>query len=325
MSATSSTPETRLRWLPLTKTTMQKGEVIVTHPFLDDGNYKDREFVKALLVERPYKAGFGNTGKAWDEVAILLSLQRHPETGDLLFGDKGIKAKALKDRFMAFMEFVKKEERAAPRRTGTDDEPEPHEIMQGLEDLHEDWLSHSANGESKNISAVAQKKKDRELAEALRQSALNGNISAIRAAVGTSAADEEDEDQQQGQQHINTTTPTAVRRTSSTAGPTSSSRSKSPVPDPQGFLLRLAARSEERDEERAKSKRARSEMEDRQEERDAKRLQLEEQRIQLERDRLELDRMERTDSRDERKASAALMQALALSLLGKNRNDTNSA
>lgn len=321
MSATSSTGETRLRWLPLTKTTMQKGERIVTYPFLDDSNYKDREFVKTLLVERPYKAGFGHTGKAWDEVAISLSGQRHPETGDLLFGDKGLKAKALKDRFMAFMDFVKKEDSAAPRRTGTDDEAEPHEIMQGLEDLHEDWLSHSANGESKNISAVAQKKKDRELAEALRQSALIGNISAVRAAIRTGAADEEEEDEGDI-----ITTPT-VRRTLSTtssgrsSGPTSSSRSKSPVPDSQGFLLQLAARSEERDEERARSKRVRAEIEDRKEERDAKRLQLEEQRMQLERDRLELDRTQRMESRDERKASAALMQALALSLLRQNQND----
>jgi hypothetical protein len=231
---------------------------------------------------------------------------------------------------MSFMEFVKKEDRAAVRRTGTNDEPVPHEIMQGLEDFHEDWLSHCAAGESRTISAVAQKKKDQELAEALRQSALIGNISAIQAAAGTNtssassaqhAPDKEDEDWL-------TSTP-ATRRSSSASGPPSSGRSsgrsKSPTPSgPHGdLLLHLAARSEERNEERVKSKRDRLEREDRQEERDSKRLQLKEHCIQLECDRLELDRMERIASREERKASAALMQALALSLLGKNNNDTN--
>ena len=58
------------------------------------------------MAERPYKAGYGGTAKAWEDVAVQLRDVKHPESGDLLYGPKTLKAKTLKDRFMLYMEFV---------------------------------------------------------------------------------------------------------------------------------------------------------------------------------------------------------------------------
>jgi hypothetical protein len=151
--------DTRLRWIPFTKTSVVRGEEVVSFPFLENENWKDLLLVRLLLVERPYKAGYGATIKAWDDIALQLRNEKHPETGELLFGHKGIKGKAIKERFLACMEFVKQQDREALRRTGTDDEAEPGEILNALEDLYSDWQSHCALGDTKNNSVAAQKKK----------------------------------------------------------------------------------------------------------------------------------------------------------------------
>ena len=151
--------DTRLRWPPLTKTLLVKGDEVITFPFLEDENLKDLYLVRSLLAERPYKAGYGGTAKAWEDVAVQLRDVKHPESGDLLYGPKTLKAKTLKDRFMLYMEFVQKQDREALRRTGTDDDPVPTEIMSALEDLYSDWKSHCATGESNSQAVAAQKKR----------------------------------------------------------------------------------------------------------------------------------------------------------------------
>jgi hypothetical protein len=88
------------------KKTLEKGEEIVSYPVLNDDNYKDLLLVRLLLVERPYKAGFGNTVKAWEDIAIILRDEKHPLTGELLFGSKGLRGKAVKDRFLSLMDCV---------------------------------------------------------------------------------------------------------------------------------------------------------------------------------------------------------------------------
>jgi hypothetical protein len=119
-------------------------EEVVSFPFLENDNLKDLLLVHLLLVKRPYKATYGATIKAWDDIALQLRNEKHPETGELLFGHKGIKGKAIKERFLACMEFVQQQDREALRPTGTDDKPEPGEILNALEDLCSDWQPHCA-------------------------------------------------------------------------------------------------------------------------------------------------------------------------------------
>ena len=303
--------DTRLRWIPFTKTSVVRGEEVVSFPFLEDDNLKDLLLVRLLLVERPYKAAYGATIKAWDDIALQLRNEKHPETGELLFGHKGIKGKAIKERFLACMEFVKQQDREALRRTGTDDEPEPGEILNALEDLCSDWQSHCVLGDTKSNSIAAQKKKDKDAAEAMRQASL-GNLTAIYGREEISDLDADGVLQE---------TP-AGRRLSyaSQASSTTRSRSRSPVFSPgqhTEVIQDLITRSQEREVERARSKRARIEREKIKEEQENRRLTLEEARLRLDSERLEIERAERT-------ASMQFMQALAQSLLNQNNNNNNN-
>lgn len=318
-STKRDTKDTRLRWQPFTKTSLVKGEEVTTFPFLDDSNLKDLWLVRYLLAERPYKAGYGSTIKAWEEIAIQLRDQKHPETGELLYGPKGLRGKTLKDRFISMMEFVKQQDREVLRRTGTDDEPVPGEIMSALEDLYSDWQSHCAVGESKTQALAAQKKKDRDAAEALRQASL-GNLSAIYGTDNVSDLD--------GDTVPALNTPASSRRLSYASSRTSSSRSRSPVSgggQHSEALQDLITRSQEREAARSSSKRARLEVEIKKEERDSRRLQMEEERLRLENERLQLDRVEREQIRAERTASIQLMQALAQTILNQNKNQDNNS
>jgi hypothetical protein len=328
--AASSIPEprdTRLRWHPFTKTTLLKGEAVVSFPFLEDTNFKDLFFVRHVLAERPYKAGYGATIKAWDEIAVGLKDMKHPETGELLYGIKGIKGKALRDRFLACMEFVKSQERDALRRTGTDDEPEPCELLNALEDLLEDWQSHCSLGESKTLSVAAQKKKDRDAAEAVRQASL-GNLTGIHA-----AAPDEVSDVEADVGGVLIETPASNRRlsyacrgTSTSSSAATSTRSRSPMlgAHHSDVMQDMMKRSQERDVARERSKRARIDaqldLDKKREDRDNRRMQMEEQRLKIEAERLEFDRVQREESRVERTAAVNLMNALANSLMNQNNN-----
>jgi hypothetical protein len=246
--------ESRLRWHPFTKPTLVRGEEGISFPFLEEGNLKDLYFVRYVLAERPYKAGYGATYKAWDEIALSLKDMKHPETGELLYGQKGIKGKALRDRFLACMEFVKSQDRDALRRTGTDDEDEPCELLNALEDLLEDWQSYCSLGESKNLSVAAQKKKDRDAAEAVRQASL-GNLHAIYAPNKVSDLDADGVGV-----GVSIETLTSTRRLSYASRGTSSTRSRSPMfaSHHNETMQDMMSRSEERDAARDRSKRARA-------------------------------------------------------------------
>jgi hypothetical protein len=246
--------DTRLRWIPFTKTSVVRGEEVVSFPFLENENWKDLLLVRLLLVERPYKAGYGATIKAWDDIALQLRTQKHPETGELLFGHKGIKGKAIKERFLACMEFVKQQDREALRHTGTDDEAEPGEILNALEDLYSDWQSHCALGDTKNNSVAAQRKRDKDAAEAMRQASL-GNLSAINN--GRDDISDLEADGVLPETPAGRRLSYASRASSST---TTGTRSRSPVFSPGQHteaIQDLITRSQERKVERARSKRAR--------------------------------------------------------------------
>jgi hypothetical protein len=246
------TKDTRLRWTPFKKTMLVKGEEVVTFPFLQKDNFKDLMFVNLLLVERPFKAGYGSTIKAWDDIAAQLRDVKHPESGEPLYGAKAIRGKALKERFLAIMDFVKHQDRDALRRTGTDDEPEPGEIENAIADLYSDWQSHCTQGDSKSQSEAAKKKQDRDAAEAVHQASL-GNMTAIYASDDLSDPDAEAGPLQ---------TPSNNRRLSygsrgnTTSSSATSKRSRSPVflGQQNEAIQELLTRSQERDEARAMSK-----------------------------------------------------------------------
>jgi hypothetical protein len=106
----------------------------------------------------------------------------------------------------------------------------------------------------------------------------------------------------------------------SRASSTTTSRSRSPVFSPGQHteaIQDLLTRSKEREVERAQSKRARIEQNKIKEERENRRLALDEARLRLDSERLEIERAERT-------ASMQFMQALAQSLLNQNNNNNNS-
>jgi hypothetical protein len=103
--------DTRLHWHAFIKKVLVKGEEIVSYPVLEEDNFKDLYFVRHLLAERPYTAGFGSTIKAWEDISNPLRNLKHPVTGEVLYGSKGIKGKALKDRFLALIDFVRKQDR----------------------------------------------------------------------------------------------------------------------------------------------------------------------------------------------------------------------
>jgi hypothetical protein len=203
-----------------------------------------------------------------------------------------IRGKALKEKFLAIMDFVKHQDRDVLRRTGTDDEPEPGEIENAIADLYSDWQSHCAQGDSKSQSKAAKKKQDRDAAEAVRQASL-GNMTAIYASDDLSDPDAEDGPLQ---------TPTNNRRLSygsrgnATSSSATSKRSRSPVflGQQNDAVQELLTKSQERDEARAMSKRAQVELEkkdDREkkrDDRDDRRLQLEEERLRLESERNQL-------------------------------------
>jgi hypothetical protein len=97
-------------------------------------------------------------------------------------------------------------------------------------------------------------------------------------------------------------------------------RSLSPVFSPGQHteaIQDLVTRSKEREEERARSKRAKIEQEKNKEDRENRRLSLEEARLRLDNERLEMERAERT-------ASMQFMQALAQSLLNRNNNNNTN-
>jgi hypothetical protein len=325
VAASDNKRDKRLRWHAFVKKVLVKGEEIISYPVLEEDNFKDLYFLRHLLAERPYTAGFGSTIKAWEDIANLLRDYKHPVTGEVLYGSKGIKGKALKDRFLALIDFVRKQDRDALRRTGTDDEPEPGEILSLLESMLADYDSHCVQGESKNQSVAAQKKKDRDAAEAVRQASL-GNLHAI---YGVDDVLTEDPGSDDGS---SLETPRSNRRlsyASSRDGGNSSktSRSRSPVftGGHTKAIQELMTRSQERDLQRSESKRARLEQQKTKDEQDQRRLDMEEERLRLERQRLELDRAEREQARAERTASIQLMNALAQSLLNQNRSNTNNS
>jgi hypothetical protein len=53
----------RVSWPKMITTVRKNGKLVNTHPFLDDAiNERDRAFVRILLEERPYSAGYGEVG-----------------------------------------------------------------------------------------------------------------------------------------------------------------------------------------------------------------------------------------------------------------------
>jgi hypothetical protein len=262
-----------------------------------------------IVAERPYKSGYGATCKAWDECASQLSKYTTPSTGDLVYGNKPLKGKLLRERFNSMMDFVKTEDRDALRHTGTDDEPEPGEIMGILEDLYSDFKSHSKSQESKTQSVEAPKKKDRNAAEAIRQASLGVYV------VDKSSDVEISEEN---------TTPILKKRLSytkkaSTSG-SSSSRSRSPVFSGHDAMQDLMTRSNDMQAERMESKRARMEdnkrhlemeLEEKRYRRsmDEERLKLEARRIVLEEKKIEQMQAQQSTMQAQQIAAQAQQEA----------------
>jgi hypothetical protein len=286
----------RLTWRPLKQMSSTGSKYV--YPFLDDDSRMDVSFVRVLLTERPYKATYGAVSESWDRCCHLLQEQKDPD-GELIF-HLPLKAKSLKTRFEAYMEFVKTDLQNVPFRSGCDDEEAPGEIKTALEDIYEDWMSFNSNQLAVKMSDLANKQKDRDAAEKLKQAALGTFVkenkkktNAAAAAAKHSADDtiESDDDK------------APVSKKSKTAHPHGFEAL-------DGFNNYLKRREERKSEvQQYKTERLQQK---------ARKLDIEELCLTLEKEKLDAERPEREASIKEREANIKLMTALAASMLSKS-------
>jgi hypothetical protein len=156
------------RWAPI-EVKDNHGKTI--YPFLDDNNVKDLTIIRALLVERPFAAAYGQVTGFWDDFVVLMN-NTMDINGSAVF-DPPLKTKFVRDRFeKKFMPFVSKYDGKIPFRSGCDDEEVPSEIHQGLESLFSMWSDQKLNAEDTKDRAKMERKRGNAMSEAIRQAAL---------------------------------------------------------------------------------------------------------------------------------------------------------
>ena len=160
----------KLVWPTTKKPTGVSGKF--TYPFLDTSNLMDQHLVRILNVERPYKAPYGSTTKAWESCVQYLKDQKDEDNNPIFNAD--INIKALQTRLDKYIKFVKEDLSSVPFRSGEDNEEAPNSIRQGIEDIYEDWLSFTSITDSTRQSSVAAKANNRANANAIKQAAVTG-------------------------------------------------------------------------------------------------------------------------------------------------------
>src|SRR5687767_1234154 len=65
---------TRLRWQPMKKPTGVGSNYV--YPFADKSNLMDIAFIRAVLLERPYRATYAHVGESWTRVIKALEKQK---------------------------------------------------------------------------------------------------------------------------------------------------------------------------------------------------------------------------------------------------------
>ena len=78
----------------------------------------------------------------------------------------------LKSRFDAYMKFAAANKRIVPFHSGCDDEEEACEILSGIEEMHEKFMSFNDEKENKKCSAFTKKKNEARAADIIRRASL---------------------------------------------------------------------------------------------------------------------------------------------------------
>ena len=124
----------RIKWKKISVTILdQDGNEMVSHPFLEDEgtNHLDEAAARHMYTEKPYLAKYGTTTDEWEKCAKKVSMEKHPETGELLF--KSLKGDRLKSRFVDLMKFVGQHQATAKKQSGTNDEEPSNHLLDLLE------------------------------------------------------------------------------------------------------------------------------------------------------------------------------------------------
>jgi hypothetical protein len=127
----------RVAWPKINLTVRKNGKSFDTHPFLDDRvNERDRAFVRILLEERPYSAGYGEVGATWATIMQKCNDLRD-EKGKKLFIPDLQEVTTVQTRLKNYISFIKKHQQNVPLRSGCDDE-KPSDLLLLLYELKED-------------------------------------------------------------------------------------------------------------------------------------------------------------------------------------------
>jgi hypothetical protein len=247
---------------------------------------------------------------------------------------QGVKSKALKKRFDEYMQFVKADYSDVPFRSGSDNEPSPNEMLQGIEDMYDDWTSFNNKAQSTKAGDIAQKKRDRDAAETIRKAAMGKYYKKGSAIMDLEfaesdneennsdesmyTADSREDDATPGDILDRDSPPAKKTKKSPTVSVTSSSKQKAstkgskkskPVDNHAATLASLAGLKDAA-QLREQRKNVHQEYKSQQLEQSQQKLDLEQKRFELEVKKFEVERRER-------EANAQLMAALAASLTAK--------
>jgi hypothetical protein len=280
-----------------------------SYPFLHDENYQDVYLVRVLLANVPYKAGYGQTIKEWDNSSLILSEQMDP-TGKLVFQD-GISTRTLKLRFEELMKFVKKYEGNVPFRSGEDNEGAPNELQSGIEDIYEDWCSFEDSKLTTSNNNVAQQKLEKEQAEQIRKASVGEMSRAeLQRTLATTAG----------------TTPTAASSKNNSGSASSSGGRGTPSHELDQIRSQLLNRLQSNDafesiEDRANRKKQKFDLQQQRANQEQQRLDLEKQRVANEQQRVANEHEQRTQ---QMKMNELMMKFLVESQNAQGKNNKRS-
>ena len=229
-----------------------------------------------VASERPYKLDYGNKESGWDAIAINLTKTR-VGVSSFIFGEEGISSKAVKNRFTAIMGQCKDFQAQSPFQSGTDDEPDPTDLLNLIEEEYAVWKDHEDSKDAEKVSKLIRQKSDRDQAAAIRDASI-GKLTSVQ--LVQSKADK-----------------VSNKRATPDASPSKMNISG---------LIDLAVEKLGDTEAKAKSKAARLGLAE-------SRLQLDRERFELERD----ERKQRMKDDEARNAQQSQMQGALLDVLKK--------
>jgi hypothetical protein len=147
------------------------GKQVVVHPFLTADNLMDIIVVRHLIVDEPYLSKHGDISKAWIDCVNNINADDNSSPGDRVFFPP-LTTKMLKTRFDAYMKFAAASKQIVPFHSGCDDEEEACEILAGIEEMHEKYMSFINDKENEKSSALSKKKNQACAADIIRRASL---------------------------------------------------------------------------------------------------------------------------------------------------------